>query len=193
MTFLHKLHKFFAKRLFILGVVSLLALIISQIFGRKFWQAELFSHFLPYYAVVLLLAGMIKPINKNRLTTTLRAIFLVMGVGLIIYCLPSYQQIKKWYQIPQKLAEKQTLIAYQNVNINNSQKQKTLAQLTKNNPQILILLEAGGDWSPYLEKLKKNYPTHCGHDEFTPFAMQVFAKDKKAICKIIYLNPQQKE
>lgn len=193
MTFLHKFHKFFAKRLFILGVVSLLALIIGQIFGRRVWQAELFSHFLPYYSVILLLAGMIKPLNKNRLITTFRAIFLVVGVGLVIWCLPSYQQIKKWYQIPQNPRQKQTLIAYQNVNINNSQKQKTLAQLTKNNPQILILLEAGGDWSPYLETLKQTYPTHCGHDEFSPFAMQVFAKNKQADCEIIYLNPQQKD
>ncbi len=194
---INKLHRFFAKRLFILAILSLLALMIGQVLGRSAWQAELFSHFVPYYALVLLLAGLIKPIKKNRVTTTFRAIFLVVAMGLITWCLPSYQQvkqqIKQWHQIPKNSTEKQALIAYQNVNINNKQKQATLAQLTKYNPQIVILLEAGGDWSPYLEKLKQTYPNHCGHNEFSPFSMQVFTKDSQTTCEVIYLNPQQKE
>lgn len=193
-----KIHEFFAKRLFILAILSLLLLLIGQVLGRYSWQAELFSHFVPYYAMVLLLAGLIRPIDNSRVKIGLRALFLVVGVGLIIYCLPSYQLLKKSYELPKPpLTPPTVLLAYQNVNISNTDKANTLKQLTRHDPKILILLEAGGDWSEYLKPLKQKplkqkYPVHCGHDESSPFAMQVFAQDKQTKCEIIYSNSQQK-
>ncbi len=202
-----QIHHFLSKRLFILANLSILALLASQLFGRFVWQLELFSHFVPYYAVILVLAGLIYPNTQNNRKNLLpikampfiRAMFLVIGVGLIIYCLPNYQMIERWYNIPNDTTDNSSpnkanttkkissFIAYQNVNISNNNKAKTLAQLSNYNPENLILLEAGGDWLPHLQILKNKYPTHCGDDQHSPFAMQVFSQVATANCEMIRL------
>ena len=47
--------QFAVQRVRILAVLSVIAVLAGNI-GASYWQAELFSHFVPYYAAVFVLA-----------------------------------------------------------------------------------------------------------------------------------------
>lgn len=102
-----------------------------------------------------------------------------------------------------KVSTNPIIISYQNVNIANQQPEQTINQLTDldvtsglnlnvtshSEPDIIALVEAGGsNWQRPLNKLSEHYPTHCGVDKNSPFALQVFSKDYTARCDIKMLS-----
>ena len=65
------------KRLLFLAYSSLVALILGEL-GRFYWLPELFSHFVPYYAVILLLATLFSPQTGQKCFFGLSAVLLAV-------------------------------------------------------------------------------------------------------------------
>ena len=53
---MNKINLFLVKRIQFLAMISLFALILGQVLGQWWWFAELFSHFVLWYAVIFVLA-----------------------------------------------------------------------------------------------------------------------------------------
>lgn len=192
---LQQCHHFFSQRFFYLSWLSLFLLVLSQIFGQRIWQLELFSHFVPYYLLCLFLCVLIYPKRIFKLTSrTLKAIrwwFLGVAMCLLLWCL---QNMNIFTTEKTQTSYQPVSIYYQNVQISNLNPSHTLNQLINNaynnandnQTKVLILLEAGGeDWQNALVKLSSQYLTHCGHDDISPFAMQVFISDNQATCEVV--------
>lgn len=163
------MYQFFSKRCFMLAWLALWVLLISQFFGKYFWQIELFSHFVPHYTVVLLLAIVCYPKTQNQI---FRYFFAVIACGLGVWLYLPYQSIS---QNPQNLQG--MTIGYQNVNINNQNYQQVLESISnQGQADILILLEASSQWRDRVKSFDNNYQFVCGNDEHSPFALQIFAK-----------------
>ncbi|WP_227429981.1 endonuclease/exonuclease/phosphatase family protein [Psychrobacter sp. I-STPA6b] len=190
------LYRFLSQRLFWLAWLALVALIFSQLLGRHYWQLELFSHYLPHVATLLLLASCFYPVHQigllsQHMRLAIRLGFGVVGAVLLLLSLQPISTLTQRFNADSNLATTTIApltIAYQNVNISNQQAKQTLAQLTQFEPDILILLEAGGErWQQPLNALttQNYYPVHCQHDEDSPFAMQVFIKQADARCEVM--------
>ena len=72
-----RLLTFVRKRLLFLAYASLAALILGEL-GRFYWLPELFSHFVPYYAVILLLATLFSPQTWQKCLFGLSAVLLAV-------------------------------------------------------------------------------------------------------------------
>ena len=72
-----RLLTFVRKRLLFLTYASLAALILGEL-GRFYWLPELFSHFVPYYTVILLLATLFSPQTWQKCFFGLSAVLLAV-------------------------------------------------------------------------------------------------------------------
>lgn len=178
-----KLYYFTARRLYFLAWTSLIALIISQLFGRQFWQIELFSHFVPHYTLIILLSAVIfPPLKQHR--RKIQSLFLLIGLGLAVWCV-----MPLFHQMPMIKADRITpiTIGYQNVNVNNTHYQAVLDTISQHSrSELLILLEATPDWRQQVQKFNPNYQFICGNDEHSPFAIQIFSQ-KPVTCERLSL------
>lgn len=183
-----KLYNGISTALFWLTLLSLTALLLSQLLGRSVWQLELFSHYVPHVAILTLLAAIVYPrrakssdlyarLYRSRL---IRIAFLIVATLLLGWCLTPLSLIIPTFSTSQDNSEDNAIsIAYQNVNIANKAAEQTVKQLTQTSPDVLILIEAGGTvWQPSTQQLSKQYQHHCGVDQASPFAMQVFVGKK---------------
>ena len=183
-----KLYNGTSKALFWLTLLSLIALLLSQLLGRSVWQLELFSHYVPHVAILTLLASIIYPnrVKSSDLHTSayqprwIRMAFFTIATLLLGWCLTPLSLITPTFSTSQDNSEDNAIrIAYQNVNIANKTPEQTLKQLTLTSPDVLILIEAGGaHWQASTQQLSKQYQRHCGVDQASPFAMQVFVGKK---------------
>lgn len=201
---MRKLIQLLGRLLFWLAIVGIVVIALSQLLGHYVWQFELFTHYVPHLAVLILLAVAIFP-DKHFLFTNsksssrilLRIILAAIGISLAIWSLHPFSIILNAFTPNIRLDSNiptPTTIAYQNVNINNLATNETLQQLvnpashSSSFPDVVALVEAGGlNWNDRLNKLAKQYHTHCGINENSPFAMQVFT-NINASCDIIMLS-----
>ncbi len=178
-----KLYLFVSKRLFLLTYAVLFALLTSQLLGSAVWQLELFSHYVPHVAILTWCAWLIYPRQYSQL---LRWCFFIVAASLTLWCF-SPLSILKQYLVTERFAHDDTpsLIAYQNVEVSNPNPQQTIEQLLQYDPDIILLVEAGGErWNAELARLHKSYPVYCGDKQNSPFAMQVFIKSEQTQCTL---------
>lgn len=167
------MYNFIAPRLYFLAWASLIAFIVSQLFARQFWQIELFSHFVPHYALVMLLSAIIFPPLKKH-TKKIQILFLLIGFALAFWCImPLFNEmplIKASLRTPVK-------IGYQNVNLDNDNYHAILETISQHSQSdLLILLEANPDWRQQVQSFNPNYKFICGNEERSPFAIQIFSQ-----------------
>lgn len=184
-----KLYNLLSTLLYWLALISLTMLLLSQLLGRVVWQLELFSHYVPHVAILTLLAAIVDPrrakssdLYASPLHSRLvRSAFFIIATLLLGWCLTPLSLIAPTLSTPKlSAAQSDTIsIAYQNVNIANNAPEQTLKQLTQADPDVLVLIEAGGAvWQPSIEQLATRYDIHCGVNDTSPFAMQVFLATK---------------
>ncbi len=175
---------FFSKRLFILAWLSLIALLLGQLGGLAVWQLELFSHYTPHIAIVVLSAGLCYPKQRHK---AIRWVFFAISAALIVWCFSPFYLYKQWIRSEAPTPRDSTFsIVYQNVQLGNDNPKKTLAKLLQYQPQILLLVEAGGQrWNNELTALKANYPVQCGDASDSAFAIQAFIADKTTCCELL--------
>lgn len=185
---------FISRRCFFLAWLAILFTVVGQVFGRTFWRLELLTHFVPHAAAMLLIAGVFFPKSRSRFV---RIGFWVVGFALLAWSFAPfsvYQQGTRAATVGKNSAMR---IAYQNVRLDNSNPIFALQQLTRHKPDILLLVEAGGQqWNSELQTLAKlnnknnknnNYPVHCGHDEQSVFAIQALIADRHTTCELRWL------
>lgn len=162
------LRPFFAKRIQILAIISLTGFILSQIFGTINWFLELWSHFVPYYAVIWLMAAWL-------VSTKIRWLWAICSVCAISSLMLPWQR-----ELPTPAHH--ALIWY-NVNVNNADPRAETQRLLAQQADILALAEIQinqAAWQP----LRQAYPHGCEHPSDSPFALAVLARQPLAACRV---------
>ncbi len=179
-----KLQAFFSKRLFILAWLSLIALLLGQLGGLAVWQLELLSHYTPHIAIVLLSAGLCYPKQRHKI---IRRGFFATSAVLVVWCFSPFSLYKPWRMFDAPTPRDSAFsMAYQNVQLGNKSPETLLKKLLQYQPDMLLLIEAGGQrWNNELAKLKTNYPVQCGNASDSVFAIQAFIADKATRCKLL--------
>ena len=158
------------RTLHIFALLSLAALICGQL-GRLCWFAELFSHFLPYYAAVFLLAACL-PRGKYWCgfwtVATLASILWLLHPLSLANAPPTGERLI-WY----------------NVHLNNPDAAGESAALLAEKADILALAEIDLD-NPGWQRLRAHYPHGCQHQEASPFALALWSAEPLASCDIAY-------
>lgn len=165
--------KFIQNRLQTLAYLSLAALILGFI-GTWHWFAELFSHFVPYYAIILLLAALLTPHIIKR------SIFGIVAIVLFFWLA---QPISR-FQAALPNAPTHSLIWY-NVHLDNPNPAQEIHIIQQKQPEIIALAEINishNAWKPLMDA----YPHGCIHEEYSPFALAVRARVPLAKCEIFY-------
>ena len=152
------------------ALLSLAALICGQL-GRLHWFAELFSHFLPYYAAVFLLAACL-PRGKHWC-----GFWTVATLASILWLLHPLSLTN-----PPQAGKR--LIWY-NVHLNNPDAAGESAALLAEKADILALAEIDLD-NPGWQRLRAHYPHGCQHQEASPFALALWSAEPLASCDIAY-------
>lgn len=161
---------FMTRTLHIFALLSLAALICGQL-GRLHWFAELFSHFLPYYAAAFLLAACL-PRGKYWC-----GFWMVATLASILWLLHPLSLTN-----PPQAGKR--LIWY-NVHLNNPDAAGESAALLAEKADILALAEIDLD-NPGWQRLRAHYPHGCQHQETSPFALALWSAVPLARCDIAY-------
>lgn len=162
------------KRLYVLTILSLVLLLLSQTLGRSFWFFELFSHFVPHYLVVVFLTFVLiafkESRNKNKANSYLVIILMTVFIGLFFWC---FTPITKTLSLNNPIK-----IAYHNININNPKFDTAYHQLSQHNPDLIILIEPNPDELKEILNNDNNHKILCHHLEYSPFSMAILSNDK---------------
>lgn len=159
----------FANRLQTLAWLTLAALITGQL-GALHWFAELFSHFVPHYAAVFALAALC-------LRHRWRYLWAVLALALTVWTL--------WPPVLDPPERAATRVIWYNVNLNNSDAAGESARLLAADADLIALAEIqlrDPGWQP----LRQHYPHGCAHEDSSPFALAVFAREPLAACDIFF-------
>lgn len=174
-----KIYNLIAPRLYFLAWASLMAFIVSQLFARQSWQIELFSHFVPHYALVILLSAIIFPQFKNfqakKHGKKIRLLFALIGLTLASWCISP--TAFDWINHSTFTRYTPIKIGYQNVNLDNENYRPVLDTISQHSQSdLLILLEANPDWRKQVQVFNPTYQFICGNEDRSPFAIQIFSK-----------------
>lgn len=157
-----------AKRLHFLAVLSLFSLMIGQFIANQHWFAELFSHFIPHYGIVFLLATCFIP-NKKRWFWFVCAVLTFSWI--------------MWQ--PEKTngkTESWRLIWY-NVNLHNPQPEQETTMILAQKPNIIALAEIDLD-NPRWQALQDALPYGCEYRSSSPFALVMWSKMPFQSCHV---------
>lgn len=162
------------KRLRFYSLCLLVLLVLAQVLALFWYPLEWFSHFSLHGCVLILLASFA---FKRRYRYILWAI-----------CL----SVISWafFPLSGSLKNEQSIkiISY-NIYFENKEKDKEIAFLFNQNADILALTEMGGlAWQNQLSVLQQHYPYSCGHSLDSPFAMQLFSKQKPLSCEVHFIE-----
>ena len=160
---------YLARRLQTLAWLTLAVLLIGQL-GALHWTAELFSHFVPHYAAVFALAALCL---HNRW----RYLWAAWALALTAWTL--------WPPVLEPPDSAATRLIWYNVNLDNRDARGESACLLAADADILALAEIqlrDPGWQP----LRQHYPHGCAHEDSSPFALAVFAREPLAACDIFF-------
>lgn len=181
------IRKAITKRLVVLSWLAIIIIMVSQLLASFSWFAELFTHFTAHAIPVFFITAILTKDYKRWLFCfcgVILSIWAVMPFSVFntnaVHILSSHKSIAS-----KKPAIK---IITANVNINHAQPTKKLNDLIAYQPDVLVLIEAGGKWLSALQTLSKKYPYGCGHEENSPFALHVFSKQPLASCKVNFTS-----
>ncbi len=161
---------FVRKRLLFLAYASLVAVILGEL-GRFYWLLELFSHFVPYYAVTLLLATVFSPKTWQKCLFGLSAILLAVWMFTPLT------------NPPTPASTQQRFISY-NLYINNPQVETDLNWLERQSADVVFLTEAAPSMQ-IVQRLQAAYPHGCERLEDSPFGLILLSKQALKSCTVL--------
>ncbi|MBI3608823.1 MAG: endonuclease/exonuclease/phosphatase family protein [Nitrospirae bacterium] len=128
-----------------------LAALGLPLLGRWLWLADLFTHFVLQYAVVALCCALgFWLADRRRLAAWALAIFLVEAIRLVPLWSPSHAEAGP--ADPVRL----TVLQF-NVNYHNRAYARTLDWITRQNPDVVVLVEVTDEWRAALDALDERY------------------------------------
>ena len=169
-AFFHRLTAYLRVRCLYLAWLSAVAVLLGQL---PFWFAELFSHFLPYYAAVWLLATAVSAGRQRWLWVACT----VAALLWLLWPTPA--------SAPQQNAQWRLL--WYNVHLDNPDPAAETARILDRQPEILALAEINLDDTRW-QALRRAYPHGCEHREASPFALAVWAKQPLVACQVRLLH-----
>ena len=165
-----RLLTFVRKRLLFLAYASLVAVILGEL-GRFYWLLELFSHFVPYYAVTLLLATVFSPKTWQKCLFGLSAVLLAIWMFTPLT------------NPPTPTPTQQRFISY-NLYINNPQAETDLNWLMQQSADVVFLTEAAPSMQ-IVQRLQAAYPHGCERLEDSPFGLILLSKQALKSCTVL--------
>lgn len=166
-----RLHRFFHTRLNLLAAAALLAVLAGQL-GSLWWPLELFSHFLPHYAAVFLLAA---GICRGRG----RIVWAACGSAALVWLSANGLTGKRTTELPRNA---QTVV-WHNVHLHHPDPAALIGQILRTQADVAVLAEINASdarWQP----LQRHYPHGCIHADHSPFALAVFSQRALHACEI---------
>ena len=159
---------FVRKRFLFLAYASLAAVILGEL-GRFYWLLELFSHFVPLYALLLSLGVCASFTTRSRLL-----------FGLVATLLTG------WMLTPRTDAPVQTqqrFISY-NLYINNPHIGTDLNWLEGQSADVVFLTEATPSMH-IVQRLQAAYPHGCERLDDSPFGLILLSKQALKSCTVL--------
>ncbi len=144
------------KKFLHLILFTALAIEVFVALSKTWWFFELFTHYAVYYAVLGTLFGFLALAQKHFKTALIWAAMVSMNLALFMPYLNAPQPATTEGSTPKILSQN---FYYENTNIDQF---VTLVQ--EENPDIIIVVEAGEFWKTAKEKLRRDYPyLHLSH------------------------------
>ena len=168
-----RLLTFVRKRLLFLAYASLVALVLGEL-GRFYWLLELFSHFVPYYAVILLLATLFS------LKTWQKCWF---GLSTVLLAMWMFTPLTN---PPTSAPTQQRFISY-NLYINNPRVETDLSWLMQQSADVVFLTEATPSMQ-IVQYLQAAYPHGCERLDDSPFGLILLSKQALKSCTVLQLG-----
>ena len=163
--------QFTVQRVRILAVLSVIAVLAGNV-GASYWLAELFSHFVPYYAAVFVLAVWLDSGWKR---------WLWLGAASVLLL---------WLAQPfegERPSETHHSLLWYNVNLDNPKAAEESAKILAAAPEVLALAEidlADSGW----QALRRSYPYGCEWESDSPFALAVWSRKPLAGCEVRFVG-----
>ncbi|MDO5090949.1 MAG: endonuclease/exonuclease/phosphatase family protein [Cardiobacteriaceae bacterium] len=159
-----------------LALLSVAGLLLGQLTGRGHWFFELFSHFVPHYALAFLLAaGLLSGVWR-------------VGYGLLALVLAAWlvQPWALWQGGGEGTSASRSVLWY-NVHLGNAHAREESAWMLDAAPEVLALAEidfADPGWQGLLEA----YPHGCEHREASPFALALRSRAPLLACEVHFVD-----
>lgn len=166
---------FIVKRLHGLAILTLIAMLVGQILGQINWFAELFSHFVPHYTLVFVLAAVWA---RGKIWRGVWAVSLLICLTYL-FVLPTHAH-------HQENAQSWQTVWY-NVNLNNADPLGETERILAYQPQIVALAEIDLD-NPHWRKLQAALPHGCEHQSASPFALAVWSRQAWQSCAVHFVD-----
>ena len=146
-------------------------LLIASLMGRQFWVCELICNFRGYILIALLLTCPVLFLLKRKLLTVAwlgATLWATLGTASIF--LPASQ--------PTAATEGAQTIKLMSFNVlgDNLQHDDVIAEITRQDPDVLVVLEYANLWHPVLQSLNATYPHRHEQPRWHGFGVAIFSK-----------------
>jgi len=143
------------------------------------WTFDLFTHFHYIYILALLCLILIHIVNNKYKWGIL---FLALLCYPLIQVIGSYKEDTKI-----SINSSQTIrLLSANIDMNNSNHEYFKNLITKNNPDVILLLETNNAWTKNITYLGSEYPYNLTHPRSDYFGVTLYSKHPLSDEKIIY-------
>ena len=133
------------------GALALAAL-VAPLFGRWFWIADLMSNFVPHYAVIAFVLMIVCFLTRRPV---LAACTLAIVVVEVLRLLPL------WTPYPSEAGAADTTrvkIIQFNVYVGNNNPTRVIDWVSREDPDVAVLVEVTREWASPLKVLQERYP-----------------------------------
>lgn len=175
-----QIKKFLKPRFVFLAWISLFCLLIGEA-GHWFWMLELFSHFVPFYTLLLFLGAW----ASNKLWQIILFLFTALSLlfwifsPLVVTITPS--GYKDTLAMPRPTPQK--FLTY-NLFIDNQNIIQDTEWLVASNTDVIFLTEATLEFKNTLKMLSQKYPFGCMQLTDTHFGLALYSRYSLHSCEI---------
>lgn len=157
--------------LVLLACCAVVAIVLGE-FGRWSWEAELFSHFMLWYAPLLLLGIWAA---RRRWMKALCAGMGIAVCGMLFWPSDGEEGILA--------AQTQRFVAY-NLYVVNDRMAENVRWLGETGADVLFLTEATLAWRQALKPLSERYPHGCSAYKDSPFGLALLSRHPLRSCEV---------
>lgn len=155
----------------ILKLISLgpIFIVLAATFSEWFWGVEIFSHYLPFAVIALLILALIQAFLKDK--------FFITNIIFLALAFPIFWQLHNKFETAQTLDGQVDIkvISY-NVLSSNRNYQQVLALLKKENADVIFLAEVNQAWAMQLALFEKQFPCKLVDVRADNFGVAFFSK-----------------
>lgn len=149
---------------------------VAGLLGKLHWGLELFSHFLPFYALALLLATLFCARPRRQ-----RALFALVLLLQLVQLAALYLPLATPAPLPSDRTLK--VISF-NLFLHNASARQATQWLSHQNADLIFLTEVTPAMQPALADLQRSHPWRCLELEDSPFGLALYSRQPLAYCAV---------